>query len=156
MDPNIIIAGITSITSILNKLISSAKNKKDSSSEQLYDLQGKLLELQSNTFSLIEENHSLRSELQTTKEKLDRKEEIEHHPNYLTLKKDSLKIKYCSICYGKNEHLIPLNCYEQQGFADCHECKNRIILDKDLFGQYSKQLYNSNRRMIIREGYSIY
>lgn len=79
---------------------------------KLLDLQAQALEMQAEIAKLREENSALQ------KEKTQRDEIVYHkiyededgygeYP-YITLKNDTEQIRYCGICWGKHNKLIPL------------------------------------------------
>ena len=88
---------VTDIYQLIKDLIDEAKEQKN------IELVDKLIDIKLAVSELKDENVSL-------KKKLEIQDDIERHieGNYITLKSDSLKIKYCSTCWGKDGKFIQL------------------------------------------------
>ena len=94
--------------------------------KQLMDLGAQALDMQSEIAKLRTENEELRKEK-------NKRDDIEYHQTkdvddltrehpYITLKSDPEKIRYCAVCWGKDQKLIPLYddlncmvCLERRG-----------------------------------------
>ncbi len=95
------------------------------------DLYRKLLGLSKEALDLQEELSRLKAENIELKKSRDLEEKIEHHISkksgynrehpYITLKDDSLKIRYCAICWAKDKQLIQL--YDELNCICCNERK---------------------------------
>lgn len=90
-------SAVTDIYKLIKDLIDEAKEQKN------IELVEKLIDIKLTVTDLKDENELL-------KKKLEINESIERHAegNYITLKNDSLNIKYCSTCWGKDNKLIQL------------------------------------------------
>ena len=79
---------------------------------KLLDLQAQALEMQAEIASLREENTTLRKEKAQQDEiiyhKIQEDEDYDNEYPYVTLKSDTEQIRYCGICWGKHNKLIPL------------------------------------------------
>lgn len=136
MDFEAIATGITSLLSIVSTITSSKKPNGDATitSNQLIELQGKLITVQTDIFKLIEDNHILAEEVNSLKKKLSSKNDvIRHKESFITLKGDELGIKYCSTCYGKSGILIQLEDDSEGGTGYCPVCKDRYIINQRVY-----------------------
>ena len=143
MDPSIISAAITGLASIVSTIISTKKPNESAasiSSDQLIELQNKILAVQTEAYKYIEDNHDLSMQIKKLQDILDKRDEVERHKeHYITLKSDSLNIKYCATCYGKDGSLIQLDDYtDNRGCAYCSVCKNNYVTNRELNDKYYK------------------
>ena len=87
------------------------------------ELYRQLLDLNKAALDIQTEINDLKTENRKLKEQIDIKESIERHKDglYVTLKNDPDKIRYCAVCWGRDQKLIQL-------FDDdcCHECIIRM------------------------------
>ena len=82
------------------------------------------LNAQQQALELMEENKSLKSQIekmQDTKE-LKRKVERQTKGVYITLSDDDQKIKYCSVCFDVDEKIVQMLCASHGGYY-CKACK---------------------------------
>lgn len=86
---------VTDLYNLIRDLIDEAKNQKN------LELVDKLIDLKLAVSKLQDENEFL-------KKKMEMIDQVERHDNgnYITLKNDALKIRYCSTCWGKESKLI--------------------------------------------------
>lgn len=149
MEANIISAGITGLSTIISSIIQTRKSSNDNaliSSEEIIEIQTKLMAIQTEAYRLIEENHKLRHNLDLVNEQLTKEKDIERHrENYITLVSDNLKIKYCTSCFGKDQRLIQLvDSSEETGSAYCPICKNDYIINNYAYSAYLRSLNHHN------------
>lgn len=95
------------------------------------DLYKRLLDLSKEALDLQEELSILKAENTELKKMRELEEKIEHHISkkvgynkehpYITLKDDPLKIRYCAICWAKDNQLIQL--YDELNCICCNERK---------------------------------
>ena len=135
MDPSVISAAITGLASVVSSII-SAKKPNDSnvsiSSDQLIELQNKIMAVQTEAFKYIESNHDLLMQIKKLQDRLEMKDRVlRHKEQYITLENDPQEIKYCSTCYGKDNTLIQLDDYSNdRGYVYCSNCKNNYIVNQ--------------------------
>ena len=104
---------LMSIISLLKELIVEAKKAKN------YELAEKLIDFKIAVSELEDENKRLRMELEHT-------DDIERHKeNYITLKSDPEKIRYCATCWGDKHKLIQLT--NDNNISDCPICFREIV-----------------------------
>ena len=96
---------------LIRDLIDEAKKQKNETLIQ------KLIDIELIVLDIQKENKEL-------KEKLEQKDNIERHidGNYITLKNEEPKIKYCSTCWGNGEKLIQINENHKSGVPQCPVC----------------------------------
>lgn len=104
---------IMDLYSLVRDLINEAREQKNLA------LVEKLIDIKLAISDLQDENKEL-------KDKLEIKDEVVRHTegNYITLKNDSLQIKYCATCWGNDQKLIQLceNDNYPSGFPQCPNC----------------------------------
>lgn len=85
--------------------------------QKVISAQQSVLEMQEKIQKLNEDNFKLRKQLEKNKE-------IEYYRNVpiITMKKDSPKIFYCGVCYGKDANLIPLQKISNDDRCYCSCC----------------------------------
>lgn len=103
---------VTDLYNLVRDLIDEAKKQKN------LEFVDKLIELKLAVSELQEENNSM-------KKKLEIIDQVERHDdgNYITLKNDMLKIKYCSTCWGREAKLIQI----EKETGNCPVCYNNLI-----------------------------
>lgn len=109
---------VMDLYSLVRDLIDEAKKQKN------LELVDKLIDLKLAISEVQDENESL-------KKKLDIVNQVERHEdgNYITLKNDSLKIKYCSTCWGEEQKLIQLghSFDDDERYPKCAICFNNWL-----------------------------
>lgn len=103
---------VKDLYSLVRDLIDEAKKQKN------LEFVEKLIDIKLAVSDLQDENDSL-------KKKLDIVVQVERHDdgNYITLKNDELKIRYCSTCWGKDAKLIQT----AKETGNCPVCYNSFI-----------------------------
>ena len=115
---------------VLKDLIGMAKKAKN---QEVINL---ALDLQEKFFELREENDNLNAEIKELNNKIKKIEEsviieddIEYSERgFFTLKKDKIKMPYCSMCWKKNHVLIPLSQQKNWYQYRCGNCKTDCIV----------------------------
>lgn len=104
---------VMDLYSLVRDLIDEAKKQKN------LELVDKLIDLKLAVSELQDENDSLKKQMEVI-------DQVERHKdgNYITLKDDSLKIRYCSTCWGKDKTLIQLGNKRNDGLPQCPVCYN--------------------------------
>lgn len=101
---------IIDIYNLIRDLIDEAHKQKNA------ELVDKLIDIKRIVNDLEDENKELKKALKL-------KGEVERHNDgpYITIKDDPLKIRYCAVCWGRDDKMIQLapNNY-------CNECFSRI------------------------------
>ena len=103
---------VTDLYNMIPDLIDEAKNQKN------LELVDKLIDLKLAVSKLQDENEFL-------KKKMEMIDQVERHDNgnYITLKNDALKIRYCSTCWGKESKLIQT----AKETGNCPVCYNSFL-----------------------------
>ena len=114
--------------SLLKDFLQSIKKYND------VELMHKGMELQMAVFDQQQENVNLGQELATAREQLAFRNKLRlkqfGETNYYVIEGED--IPYCSVCYGKNQVLIPLGTASVRigGFGrECQNCKNLFVED---------------------------
>lgn len=109
---------VMDLYSLVRDLIDEAQKQKN------LEFVDKLIDLKLAISEIQDENELLKKQLNDI-------DQIERHAdaNYITLKNDSLKIKYCTTCWGKNKILIQLNENNEldEFYPKCPICLNDFI-----------------------------
>lgn len=115
---------------ILKDLISLAKKTKNQEVVLMaLDLQEKFFELREDNDSLNEEIKTLKNKIQLIEQASVLERDIEYsYKGFFTLKTDSLKIPYCSLCFKKDHRLIPLSQRNAWFQYTCGNCKTDCIV----------------------------
>ncbi len=90
------------------------------------ELYEKVLNIQAMAIDMQEELREIKEENAELRKNKDLEEQIERHDYpYITLKNCDKKIKYCAICWGKENNLIQMRFLESHnGHCSCANCKN--------------------------------
>ncbi|PAV08753.1 hypothetical protein [Methanocorpusculum parvum] len=78
--------------------------------DKMMELRGMMSDMQDDIDRLKDENKSYINRIQELEKIRVTELDIEYYPNnaYITLKSDQQKIKYCGVCWGKDQKLIPI------------------------------------------------
>ena len=103
---------VVDLYNLVRDLINESKNQKN------LELVDKLIDLKLAVSELQDENDFL-------KKKMEIINQVERHDdgNYITLKNDALKIRYCSTCWGRESKLIQT----AKETGNCPVCYNSFI-----------------------------
>lgn len=115
---------------ILKDLIGVAKNAKNQ------EILTQALDLQEKYFELREENDSLKQENKELLQKIESLEKVNvieqditySEKGYFTIKKETPKIPYCSMCWKKDHLLIPLSQKGSWWQYRCGNCKTDCVV----------------------------
>ncbi len=123
MDISTIQAAITSVSALISALgeIQKTKRKLDSLEyqEQLIKIKEHLLEANKERHLLLEEIQDLRQQLELADElQFDNENKI-----YWRIKGSQKEGPFCSVCYGEEKKLFPLQETDPQVWS-CPKCKN--------------------------------
>lgn len=158
IDPTIIVSGIEFIGNVFSSALSKRKpdQKIELSFDDAINIQSQIMKIQRESYSLLTENQNLNEKIKELESQLKEKDDIERHlENYITLKSDPLKIKYCTSCYGKNGMLIQLNDETKKyGTSECPVCKNSIVSNTQVADEFHRQIMEENKRNFF-DPYSI-
>ena len=108
---------------IIKDLLKAAKNVQNQEVVQLaMDLQEKFFELREDNDKLLDEIKDLKEKIKILEQAEINETEIEYYDKgFITLKKDSYKIPYCSFCWKKEHKLFPI---AQRGTWCQYHCSN--------------------------------
>ena len=109
---------VVEIYQLVRDLIDEAKKQRN------IELVEKLIDIKIAISDLQEKNSEL-------EKKLEQQENVERHDDgqYITLKDDPLKIRYCSTCWGNNQKLIqlPREKKDSEEYPECPICFNNWL-----------------------------
>lgn len=124
-----------------------AKEIKKQGNIEIY---AQLIDLSSQALDMQNEIVSLNAEVSELKKSKDIDSKIERHSEpYITLKGDTELILYCSRCWGHEEKLIQVKCYDSGSFK-CTNCENTGVYDEAKDEAYSQRRSEMYRNLAAR------
>jgi len=96
------------------------------------DLVKQMMAIQTDAWTMSEENRVLKEENNILKEKLKIKEKLIYKDNsYWMEEKGNVPEPYCSRCWDKNQNAVHLHLCGNPAFATCPSCKVQVQIDPD-------------------------
>ena len=126
-------SGFKDFYDVLKDLIVLAKKAKNQEVISLaMDLQEKFFELREENDNLNNQIIELQQKIEDLKKAKILEEDIEYSDKgFFTIKKESLKIPYCSMCWKRDHKLIPLSQKGAWFQYACGNCKTDVIVMDD-------------------------
>lgn len=121
---------------------------KEIKKEGNIEMYAQLIDLSSQALDMQNEIVSLNAEVSELKKSKDIDDKIERHSEpYITLKGDTELILYCSRCWGYEEKLIQVRCYDS-GVFKCTHCETEGTYDeakREGHSQRQQEMYRNMR-----------
>ena len=126
---------------------------KEIKKEGNIEIYAQLIDLSSQALDMQNEIVSLNAEISELKKSKNIEDRIERHSEpYITLKGDAENVLYCARCWGHEEKMIQVKCYDSGEFK-CTNCETHGTYDEamhEAFLQRERASYQrlseSNRR----------
>lgn len=109
---------------------------KEIKKEGNIEIYAHLIDLSSQALDMQNEIVSLNAEISEFKKSKNIEDRIERHSEpYITLKGDTERVLYCARCWGHEEKMIQVKCYDSGEFK-CTHCETNGTYDEAMHQAY--------------------